>query len=127
MQVFLEITGLKYININLRLHSFEKMKLIELNIDKIASLCKKYKVKCLYVFGSILTDRFNSNSDIDFSVDFDKEKIEADKTDWADLFFDFIHELEQLLDRKIDMVIEDGISNHYFRKELDNTKKLIYG
>ncbi|MDE5791235.1 MAG: nucleotidyltransferase domain-containing protein [Muribaculaceae bacterium] len=66
------------------------MKLIELNIDKIASLCKKYKVKCLYVFGSILTDRFNSESDVDFSVDFDKESIEAEKIDWANLFFDFI-------------------------------------
>ncbi|MDE6409863.1 MAG: nucleotidyltransferase domain-containing protein [Muribaculaceae bacterium] len=103
------------------------MKLIELNIEKIASLCKKYKVKCLYVFGSILTDRFNSDSDIDFSVDFDKEKIEAEKTDWANLFFDFIHDLETLLGRKVDMVIEEGIKNYYFKAELDNTKKLIYG
>lgn len=103
------------------------MKLIELNIDKIASLCKKYRVKCLYVFGSILTDSFNANSDIDFSVDFDKEKIEAEKIDWANLFFDFIHDLEALLGHKVDMVIEDGIRNHYFKKELDSTKKLIYG
>ena len=31
------------------------MKLIELNMDKIIALCKKYKVEKLWVFGSILT------------------------------------------------------------------------
>lgn len=29
------------------------MKLIEMNIDKIVALCKKYKVAKLWVFGSI--------------------------------------------------------------------------
>lgn len=42
------------------------MKLIELNIDKIIALCKKYKVAKLWVFGSILTDHFNESSDVDF-------------------------------------------------------------
>ncbi len=31
------------------------MKLIEMNIDKIIALCRKYKVVKLWVFGSILT------------------------------------------------------------------------
>ncbi|MDE7092857.1 MAG: nucleotidyltransferase domain-containing protein, partial [Muribaculaceae bacterium] len=70
------------------------MKLIELNIDKIIALCKKYKVAKLWVFGSILTPRFNADSDIDFSVEFDSETINADGLDWADVFFDFIHDLE---------------------------------
>lgn len=43
------------------------MKLIEMNIDKIIALCKKYKVMKLWVFGSILTSRFNDDSDVDFS------------------------------------------------------------
>ncbi|WP_356806612.1 nucleotidyltransferase domain-containing protein, partial [Paramuribaculum intestinale] len=46
------------------------MKLIELNMDKIIALCKKYKVEKLWVFGSILTPRFNDQSDVDFSVTF---------------------------------------------------------
>ena len=41
------------------------MNLIELNIDRIIALCKKYKVNKLFVFGSILTDRFNKESDVD--------------------------------------------------------------
>ena len=43
------------------------MKLIEMNIDKIIALCRKYKVAKLWVFGSILTPRFNDASDVDSS------------------------------------------------------------
>lgn len=51
------------------------MKLIELNMEMITVLCRKYKVAKLGVFGSILTPRFNDESDIDFSVDFDADTI----------------------------------------------------
>ncbi|MGM9865594.1 MAG: nucleotidyltransferase family protein [Muribaculaceae bacterium] len=103
------------------------MKLIEMNIDKIIALCKKYKVAKLWVFGSILTPRFNDDSDVDFSVDFDAESIRREGLDWADTFFDFIAELEKLLGRRIDLVCDDSVRNPVFRKELDNTKQLIYG
>ena len=103
------------------------MHLIEHNLQRIIELCKKYRVKRLFVFGSILTDRFNDDSDVDFSVDFDREAIIADNLDWANLFFGFIDELQNLLKRKVDMVFDDYINNQYFRKELDSSKKLIYG
>ena len=51
------------------------MNLIELNIDRIIALCKKYKVNKLFVFGSILSDRFNKESDVDFIVNFDKAQV----------------------------------------------------
>lgn len=98
-----------------------------MNIDKIIALCKKYKVAKLWVFGSILTPRFNDDSDVDFLVDFDDDTINSEGLDWADLFFDFIHDLEALMKRKIDLVCDDSVKNPYFRKELDNTKRLIFG
>ena len=104
-----------------------RVHLIEHNLQQIIELCKKYRVKRLFVFGSILTDRFNENSDIDFSVEFNREAIIADNLDWANLFFGFIDELQNLLKRKVDMVFDDYINNQYFRKELDSTKQLIYG
>ena len=106
---------------------FCNMKLIEMNIDRIAALCQKYKVAKLWVFGSILTPRFNKNSDIDFSVNFDSETIDSQGLDWADIFFDFMHELESLMGRPIDLVCDDAVTNKIFRKELDSTKQLIYG
>ncbi len=103
------------------------MKLIEMNIDKIIALCKKYKVAKLWVFGSILTPHFNDESDVDFSVNFDADKINREGLDWADIFFDFMHELEELFGRRIDLVCDDAVKNTVFRKELDSTKQLIYG
>ena len=107
------------------------MKLIEVNIDKIIALCKKYKVAKLWVFGSILTPRFNDESDVDLSVNFDVETIQSEGLDWADIFFDFIEEfiekLESLFGRRVDLVCDDAVKNPYFRKELDRTKQLIYG
>ena len=60
------------------------MKLIDNHINNIVSLCKRYKVKRLFVFGSVLTDRFNDESDIDLVVDFKKDEVE----DYFDNYFD---------------------------------------
>ena len=73
------------------------MKLIETNIQKIAALCKKYKVNKLFVFGSILTNRFNDNSDVDLVVSFNKAEV----SDYFDNYFDFKYALEELFGRSI--------------------------
>lgn len=101
------------------------MKLIEINLDKIIQLCRKYKVKSLYVFGSILTPRFNESSDVDLLVDFNKKEIPLNE--YADNFFDFMYSLEDIFGRKVDLVCDDAVRNPYFREELDETKQLIYG
>lgn len=100
------------------------MKLIEMNIDKIIALCKKYKVARLWVFGSILTPRFNDDSDVDFLVDFDEKRI--DLLDYADNFFNFIHEIEAVVGRKVDMVVNKSIKNRFFRAEIDETRHLLW-
>ncbi len=100
------------------------MKLIELNIDKIIALCKKYKVKNLWVFGSILTPRFNDKSDVDLLVDFDDSNLAL--LDYADNFFDFIHALENVVGRKIDLTVNKSIKNRFFREEVDETRRLIW-
>lgn len=99
------------------------MKLIESNIQKIIDLCKKHKVRRLFVFGSILTSRFNEDSDVDLVVDFDKAEVK----DYFTNFFDFKYSLEDLLGRKIDLLEEQTIRNPYLKKNVDATKTLIYG
>lgn len=97
--------------------------LIDKHLKKIAPLCQKYKVKQLFVFGSVLTDRFNENSDIDLVVDFDKEKID----DYFDNYFDFKYSLEDIFKRKVDLLEEQTIKNPYLKQNIDETKTLIYG
>ena len=85
------------------------MKLIETNIQKIAALCKKYKVNKLFVFGSILTNRFNDNSDVDLVVSFNKAEV----SDYFDNYFDFKYALEELFGREVDLLEEQTIKNPY--------------
>lgn len=101
------------------------MKLIELNIKRITELCKLYKVRSLYAFGSILTSRFRQDSDVDLLVRFEKDSITL--SDYADNFFDFQFALEDLFNRKVDLVCEDAIKNPVFRNEVNSKKQLIYG
>lgn len=99
------------------------MKLIENNIQKIIALCKKHKVNKLFVFGSILTNRFNDESDVDLVVDFNKVNLE----DYADNYFDFKFSLENLFGREVDLLEDKAIRNPILRKNIDNSKLLVYG
>jgi len=99
------------------------MNIIERNIGRIKRLCNEYKVAKLYLFGSALTERFNNESDIDFIVTFkDVELIE-----YADNYFDFKFSLEDLLQRKIDLLEEKSIRNPFLIKSINSSKRLIYG
>jgi len=99
------------------------MKIIEKYIGIIGELCMKYKVKSLFVFGSVLTERFRPESDVDFLVDFNKEEI----ADYFSNYFDFKYELEDLLKRDVDLVESQSLKNPYFIKNVNATKSLVYG
>ncbi|GBF22136.1 nucleotidyltransferase domain protein [Arenibacter sp. NBRC 103722] len=99
------------------------MKISEKNIERIKQLCEQYKVKNFSVFGSVLTDNFSSESDIDFVVDF----VENDPLEYTDLYFQLKDKLEHLLKRQIDLIEERGIKNSFFRKEIDESKVVLYG
>ena len=101
------------------------MKLIELNMQRIIDLCLKHKVKTLAVFGSILTDRFNDQRDVDFLVNFDT--TDHEKSDYVTNYFDFRDALERLFGRKVDLVVEKGLKNKYFIANVNRTKQMIYG
>lgn len=100
------------------------MHLIKDNIQKLYALCRKHKVGKLYAFGSILTSRFNEDSDVDILVDFNSD---INHDNYADNFFDFYHALRLLFGREVDLVDESSVKNPYFREELEETKFLIYG
>jgi hypothetical protein len=99
------------------------MNLVELNIEKIKSLCTKHKVRKLFVFGSVLKDTFTNESDIDLVVDFEK----LDLSEYADNYFDLKDQLESMFNRPVDLLEEKGIRNPFLRKQIESEKRLIYG
>jgi len=99
------------------------MSLIERNIDAIKRLCAIYAVAQMSVFGSVLTDRFNDDSDIDILVSFDALPIEQ----YADNYLQLQSALQELLGHEIDLIEDKAIRNPVFRNQVDRTKVKIYG
>jgi len=98
------------------------MELISQHKHQLYKVCRQSQVEELYVFGSILTDTFNKNSDIDMLVSI----TSSDPIEYAEHYFYLKFELERIFNRKIDLVEEKAIKNELFKAELNNKKNLIY-
>jgi len=97
--------------------------IIENNRQKIAQICKDLNIKTLHVFGSVTTNRFNKENDIDFLLSF-PENISIEE--YTDNYFELHYKLRELLNREIDIVTERSLSNPYFIESVNETKQLIY-
>src|ERR1035437_3161948 len=98
------------------------MNMIDVNENKLIELCDNHKVKELYLFGSILSDRFNDSSDIDMLIQFHQ----IDLLEYFDNYMDLKEKLEQLFGRSIDLVENQAIRNPIFRKVIEREKQLVY-
>ncbi len=76
----------------------------------------------LYAFGSILTDKFNKKSDIDFIVSI----LSNDPIEYAENYFELKFELEKLFEREIDLLEQKAIRNKTFENLVNQKKVLVY-
>jgi predicted nucleotidyltransferase len=98
------------------------MSIIDQNMDKIRKLCEQHKVSQLSVFGSILTNKFSENSDIDLLVDFSN----IDLQNYADNYFSLKQALEEIFRRQVDLLENKAIKNPYLRQSIEASKRLLY-
>lgn len=101
------------------------MNIIELHKTALINLCKQHHVKRLYVFGSAIRKDFREDSDVDFSVLFDRS-ILKDPSDFGENYLDFILNLEKEFERGVDVINEEKLKNPYFASVLNKTKELFY-
>ncbi|HPE99824.1 MAG TPA: nucleotidyltransferase domain-containing protein [Bacteroidales bacterium] len=99
------------------------MNIISQHIDQINLLCELNSVRSLYSFGSVNTERFDAQSDIDFIVDID----DNDPISYSEKYFNLKFNLEDLLKRQIDLLESKAIRNRFLKSEIDRTKVFIYG
>ena len=92
-------------------------------LKAIAKLCDENKVKTLYAFGSICSENFNKDSDVDFLLTF---KPEISIEQYTNNYFELHYELANLFNRKIDLITERSLSNPFFIKSVNNSKQLVY-
>ena len=99
------------------------MKLIQKHIKEIQKLCNKYYVTELYVFGSILNDKFSKDSDVDFLVKF----AGVDPKEYFDNYMDLKENLEKVLSRQVDLVETQTLKNPILKRSINRNKVILYG
>jgi len=93
---------------------------IHVDKERVANFCRRYHITKLAFFGSVLTDRFRDDSDVDVLVEFDPEHIPGLLS-----LVRMERELSETLGRKTDMRTAEDLS-HYFRDEVVRTALIEY-
>lgn len=97
--------------------------LIEQNRFEIESLCRQYRIKRLDLFGSGAREDFDADdSDLDFFVEFEDLGWKGS----SDRYFGLLHGLEDLFDRKIDLVERKAVTNPYFLELANAHRQPVY-
>lgn len=97
---------------------------IDLNQERLADFCRRWKITELALFGSVLRDDFGPESDVDVLVTFapDAHTTLFDMVDMQD-------ELAELLGRRVDLISKRGIerSRNYIRtKAILGSAEVVY-
>ncbi|MCB0624034.1 MAG: nucleotidyltransferase domain-containing protein [Saprospiraceae bacterium] len=93
-------------------------------MDQLNELCRKHGVARLYAFGSIVSGAFDvKTSDIDLQVEL---LPLTDPVTKGLTLLEFWDELEELFEKKVDLLTDQPIKNPFFRKILEETKILVY-
>ncbi len=96
--------------------------LLQQHHDPIEQLCREYRVARLAVFGSAAQGRLDDSSDIDLLVAFQPMPPVV----YMQSYFALADALEKLLGRRVDLVTEPSIRNHYFQQAVDRTAEPLY-
>jgi hypothetical protein len=94
---------------------------IDIPTAKIEDFCRRWKIAEFSFFGSILREDFSPKSDVDVLISFEPD-IPWSLFDWVDM----IEELREILGREVDLVEKSGLRNPFRRREILNSRQVIY-
>ena len=93
---------------------------IQIDKERVADFCRRRHITKLALFGSVLTDCFGPDSDVDVLVEFDPEHIPG-----LIALSGMEREFSELLGRKVDMRTPKDLSRH-FRDEVVRSARVQY-
>jgi len=88
--------------------------------EKIAEFCKKYHIRKLSLFGSVISENFRQDSDVDVLVEFEPGQV-VGLVRLAGMEL----ELSEILGRKADIRTPADLSR-YFREEVLSSAEVQY-
>ena len=95
---------------------FQKLPITE---GQLAEFCRKHHILRMSVFGSVLTDDFQPDSDVDFLVEFEPDHVVG----WD--IVPICDELERLVGREVDVVNPKYLKRR-IRKNVLESAQLVY-
>ncbi len=94
---------------------------ITLPQKNIEDFCRKWKISEMTLFGSVLSEDFRPDSDIDVLVSFKND------AGWGLFeFVDMVDELKVIFGRKVDLVEKDSLRNPFRRQAILAGNEVIY-
>jgi predicted nucleotidyltransferase len=94
-------------------------KSIENNLENIKSIFVKYNAKSAYIFGSMTKNNYHEKSDVDFLFSFHDN---LDYETYSLNYFSLLNELENLLQKPIELVAEKTLKNKYLIESINESK-----
>ena len=88
---------------------------------KIIAFCHKWKVREFSIFGSVLREDFNPESDVDVVVSFEPDAPWI-YFEWADM----TDELKEIFGREVDLVEKESLQNPYRRHSILSSRRVLY-
>jgi predicted nucleotidyltransferase len=89
------------------------------NLSQIKGLMRQYGVMRAYLFGSAATGTMTEVSDVDFMVMFEPG---LNYTEYGNNYFELIYALQKLLQKDVDLVAEETITNPYLLQTINRHK-----
>ena len=79
----------------------------------------EHQVSKAFLFGSMAKNAGNEESDVDFLVKF---KDGLDYEAYSDNYFNLLHTLQHLLQKSVDLLAEETLSNPYLIQSINESK-----
>jgi hypothetical protein len=94
---------------------------IEIPLKKIQIFCKKWHVRELSLFGSVLSEDFNPDSDIDVLISLYDDAV-CSTFDLVDM----IEELKFIFGRDVDLLEKEALRNPFRRHSILSNREVLY-
>lgn len=97
----------------------QETNIINQHLPQIQKLMRQYGVQKAYAFGSAVKGNMHVSSDVDFVISFPEN---MDMETYADNYFSLIDALENLLQRQVELVAEETLSNPFLIQGINSHK-----
>ncbi|MHB9037454.1 MAG: nucleotidyltransferase family protein [Armatimonadota bacterium] len=94
---------------------------IEIPKERIDAFCTKWRVRELALFGSVLSDDFRPESDVDVLISI------YDDARWSAFdLVDMVDELKSIFGREVDLLEKEALRNPYRRHSILSNREILY-